>query len=187
MRQKHCVSALMQSILKSKPNCYINVVGGTCARVFSQTTVSTAEVPSTSSRPSLHDDDAVTSDATPLPGKLSAHNITSRKHQHADQLAALTSCLKVTLSPESHTEILRYDDSLVVKNLVGCLTKKGKKAIAERIVLDAMEIIRSEMSKAAALEAAEDAARSQKLAEAAAAQAKRKANKKGGAQTTNVT
>jgi ribosomal protein S7 len=66
------------------------------------------------------------------------------------------------------------------------LLKKGKKTIAEKIVLDAMEIIRSETSKAAVVEEAEDATRSKQLAEAAALQARLKV-KQGGSKTSAAT
>ena len=35
-------------------------------------------------------------------------------------------------------------------NIVGCLTKDGKKSVAQRIVLDAMGIVRNELEKAKA-------------------------------------
>lgn len=45
---------------------------------------------------------------------------------------------------------LDASDKRKLSKLLGCLTKKGKKSKAERILLDAMHIIKSQLSKAQA-------------------------------------
>ncbi len=100
--------------------------------------------------------------------------------------------LKVTLARSDAA--MGKADAKVLSSLVGCLTKnvrcssfplrrvrltllpcQGKKAVAQKILLDAMEIMRREMAQSQAVAAAEQAARSQK---AAAAQTSKRARQK---------
>jgi hypothetical protein len=118
MPETPCV-VLMQSIVRSIYLSSLNLFCNTCVRLFSQTSVSKAENPSTSSLSLLVNDNVPVKTSE----SRSAQSKASTKSPQEAQLAALAS-LKVALSSESPEAVIRHDDSLVLKNLVGCLTKQ---------------------------------------------------------------
>lgn len=75
--------------------------------------------------------------------------VESRQRSAAVDSSAAWAGLKVPLEAglAPHKSPLSKPQARIVQRLVGCLTKQGKKATAQRIVLDALEIIRSELAK----------------------------------------
>lgn len=64
-------------------------------------------------------------------------------------------------------------------NIVGCLTKDGKKSVAQRIVLDAMGIVRNELEKQELVKKAA-AAKSEEAKQSAALADQKKGSKSKG-------
>jgi hypothetical protein len=76
----------------------------------------------------------------------------------------------LALSADAPLHGLNRQERRIMDNIVGCLTKDGKKSVAQKIVLEAMGIVRSELekqelSKKAAAAKGEEAKQSAALAD----------------------